>query len=166
MSEVDTELRASVETFLIDEARLLDQRRFEEWASLFTEDGYYWAPAKPEQQDPWNEVSLFFDDREIMENRIARLRHPKIYAQLPASRTVRQISNIKIGSHDQEGLIQAHSTFFMFEHRPTLPHPLERIFAGHVTHCLRGTKDDFRIASKKVSIANCDAVHDPMFVYF
>ncbi|WP_296560262.1 aromatic-ring-hydroxylating dioxygenase subunit beta [Pigmentiphaga sp.] len=162
----DAELRTNIEDFLIAEARMLDQRRFEEWASLFTEDGYYWAPSKPEQQDPWNEVSLFFDDREIMENRIARLRHPKIYAQLPASRAVRQISNIKIDDHEEGGLIQAHSTFFMFEHRPTLPHPVERIFAGHVTHCLLRSDGTFKIASKKVLIANCDAVHDPMFVYF
>ena len=79
----------AIEAFLIHEARLLDERRFEEWMDLFSADGYYWAPARPDQADPWGEVSLIFDDREIMKNRIQRLRHPKVYAQLPHSRAVR-----------------------------------------------------------------------------
>ncbi len=37
-------LARDVETFLIHEAGLLDDRRFEDWADLFTEDGYYWRP--------------------------------------------------------------------------------------------------------------------------
>ncbi|MBV8111708.1 MAG: hypothetical protein JO012_18275, partial [Hyphomicrobiales bacterium] len=37
--------RAAFETFLIQEARLLDERRFREWMELFAEDGTYWVPA-------------------------------------------------------------------------------------------------------------------------
>ncbi|MDX3905445.1 MAG: aromatic-ring-hydroxylating dioxygenase subunit beta [Pigmentiphaga sp.] len=166
MMALDAELCRDVEDFLTREARMLDERRFEEWMDLFAEDGYYWAPARPGQQDPWHEVSLFFDDREIMADRIARLRHPKIYAQLPPSRAVRQVSNTVIDGDGGDDTVTAHSTFFMFEHRPTLPQPIERVFAGHVTHCLRRAGDGFKIAWKKVMVANCDATHDPMFVYF
>ena len=35
-----------VEQFLFHEVGLLDDRRFEDWTDLFTEDGYYWAPAE------------------------------------------------------------------------------------------------------------------------
>ena len=55
----------SIEDFLIHEARLLDERRFEEWRDLFTDDGRYWVPLKPDQQSP-DETSLFYDDRKII----------------------------------------------------------------------------------------------------
>ncbi len=159
--------KAAVEAFLVREARMLDERRFEEWMELFIPEGYYWVPARPEQSDPWSEVSLMFDDREIMKNRIARLRHPKVYAQLPHSRAVRQVSNTEIDAVDADsGEVSARSVFFMFEHRPTLPQPIERIFAGHYFHRLRPEGDGFRIVSKKVLIANCDAAFDPLFLYF
>lgn len=155
----------SIERFLTHEARLLDERRFETWMDLFTDDGYYWAPARPEQPDPWTEVSLIFDDREIMRNRIQRLRHPKVYAQLPHSRAVRQVSNVSIESVEEEALT-VRSVFFMFEHRPTLPEPLQRVFAGHYLHGLRPVEGGFRIAWKKAMLANCDQAHDPLFLYF
>lgn len=159
--------KAEVEAFLIREARLLDERRFEEWMELFTADGYYWVPARLEQTDPWSEVSLMFDDREIMANRIQRLRHPKVYAQIPASRGVRQVSNVEIDAVDEaSGEITARSVFFMFEHRPTLPQPIERVFAGHCYHRLRPEGGSFRLLWKKVLIANCDAAFEPLFLYF
>lgn len=157
----------AVERFLVREARLLDERRFEEWMELFTDDGVYWAPARPEQTDPWSEVSLMFDDREIMANRIHRLRHPKVYAQLPHSRAVRQVSNIEVEPQlDLPNGIIARSAFFMFEHRPTLPEPLQRIFAGHYTHHLRLVDGGLRIVLKKAMLANCDEAFDPLFLYF
>ena len=39
-SAADREL---VESFLFTEARLLDERRFRDWMSLFAEDGTYWV---------------------------------------------------------------------------------------------------------------------------
>ena len=97
-----TEQKRRVDSFLVMESRLLDERRFEDWIGLFLPDGYYWVPARPEQQDPWSEVSLMFDDREIMNNRIQRLRHPKVFAQLPHSRAVRQVSNTCIDNMDAD----------------------------------------------------------------
>jgi len=31
-------------SFVVHEARLIDQHRFEEWLDLFADDGYYWMP--------------------------------------------------------------------------------------------------------------------------
>ncbi len=155
------------EAFLIHEARLLDERRFEEWMELFTPEGYYWAPSRPEQQDPWSEVSLMFDDREIMANRIGRLRHPRIYAQIPHSRATRQVSNVGIEAVDEaSGETTVRSVLFMFEYRPTLPQPIERLFAATCFHRLRTEVAGYRIVWKKVQLTNCDASFDPIFLYF
>ena len=39
------DLIREVEQFLYREARLLDERRFHEWLTLFTDDVRYWMPA-------------------------------------------------------------------------------------------------------------------------
>ena len=161
-----TDIR-DVEAFLTWEARLLDERRFEEWQALFVEEGYYWAPARHEQTDPWSESSLMFDDREVMANRIQRLRHPKVYAQIPASHATRQVTNASIEEENGEsGELTVRSVFFMFEHRATLPQALDRIFAGEYRHRLRREADAFRIVWKKATLVNCDATFDPLFLYF
>ena len=87
---------AAVKLFLIDEADMLDERRFEEWRDLFDEDGYYWVPLRPDQKNPEEEVSLFYDDRKAMEVRFTRLRHPRIHSQLPHTRTCRIVGNVRI----------------------------------------------------------------------
>ena len=38
--------------FVRHEARLIDEKRYDEWYALFTDDGYYWVPATPGQPDP------------------------------------------------------------------------------------------------------------------
>ena len=158
---------AEASDFIIREARLLDERRFEEWLELFAADGYYWAPARYEQSDPYNEISLIFDDRSMMKNRIDRLRHPKIHAQTPASRAVRQVANFQIEIQDDaRGELEVRSTFFMFEHRPTLPDPLSRVFAGEYRHRLQRDGQSFRILWKKALLVNCDATLDALFLYF
>ncbi|HEU0229134.1 MAG TPA: aromatic-ring-hydroxylating dioxygenase subunit beta, partial [Burkholderiaceae bacterium] len=52
--------------FVHAEARLLDERRFEEWLDLFTEDGRYWMPLTPGQTDPILQGSLMYEDKLLL----------------------------------------------------------------------------------------------------
>ena len=92
--------RAAFETFLYAEARLLDARRFRDWMALFAEDGTYWVPAAPDQKSPFDHVSLFYDDRDLMKTRIDRLEHPRIHIQTPPSRTVHLVGNVMVEEAD------------------------------------------------------------------
>ena len=73
------------ETFLIHEARLLDEGFFDDWLALFTEDARYWVPIQANQTDPFETVSLMYDDRRLLETRVRRLSDPRIYSQEPRS---------------------------------------------------------------------------------
>ena len=86
---------AACEHFLLHEARLLDEARFEEWLALFTEDAWYWVPSEPEQGTPLDTVSLIYDDRQLLETRVRRLAI-RIYAQQPRARTSRIVANVTI----------------------------------------------------------------------
>src|SRR6185295_8353132 len=92
--------REAAEAFLVNEARLLDERRFREWMELFTEDGVYWVPSAPDQKSPLDQASLFYDDRELMRTRVDRLEHPLIHVQTPPSRTVHLVTNITVEPAD------------------------------------------------------------------
>ena len=61
--------------------------------ALFAEDGTYWVPAVPDQDSPFDQASLFYDDRELMRTRVERLEHPRIHVQTPPSRTAHLVGN-------------------------------------------------------------------------
>jgi 3-phenylpropionate/cinnamic acid dioxygenase small subunit len=83
------------------EARLLDSRQFEEWMDLFTDDALYWVPAGHDDIDPSRHVSIIHDDKVQMAVRVKRLRSGFAFAQDPASRVHRLISNVRIFSEDE-----------------------------------------------------------------
>ncbi|WP_158808654.1 aromatic-ring-hydroxylating dioxygenase subunit beta [Beijerinckia sp. L45] len=94
--------RPEIEDFLYREARLLDSQQFEEWMDLFTDDALYWVPAGHDDIDPSRHVSIIHDDKKAMAVRIKRLRSGHAYAQDPASRVHRLISNVELGEADDE----------------------------------------------------------------
>ncbi len=150
-----------VEEFLYHEARLLDERRFEEWRDLFADDGVYWVPLAEGQESPLESHSIFYDDKALMDVRIRRLRHPTNYAQSPPSRTRHLISNVVLedGGGDE---IRARSSLVMFEYRMEA----QRTFGGDCHHHLRREKGGFRIALKRVDLVNSEAIHGHMSVPF
>jgi len=153
--------RASIEQFLIHEALLLDGRRFRDWMGLFADDGTYWVPAVPDQANPLDQASLFYDDRGLMKTRIDRLEHPRIHVQSPASRTAHLVGNVVVEEADAaKGEFVIGSTVIMVESREDK----QRLFAGRQRHRLRREGEAFRIVQKRVDLINCDAAFDAMAV--
>ena len=153
--------RSVFETFLFEEARLLDERRFRDWMALFADDGTYWVPAVVNQENPFNQVSLFFDDRDLMKTRIDRLEHPRIHIQDPPSRTAHLVGNVILDeTDDAKGEYAVSSTVIMVEYREDN----QRVFAGRQIHKLRRTANGFRIVQKRVNLVNCDSAFEAMAV--
>jgi benzoate/toluate 1,2-dioxygenase beta subunit len=153
--------RAPFELFLVEEAKLLDERRFRDWMELFADDGTYWVPAVPGQASPFDQASLFYDDRELMRTRVERLEHPRIHVQTPPSRTAHLIGNVTVDEADEaRGEYLIGSTVIMVEYR----NEKQRVFAGRQRHRLRREGASFRIAQKRVDLINCDSAFEAMAV--
>ena len=153
--------RAPFERFLFHEAALLDARRFRDWMALFADDGTYWVPAVPNQDLPFNQASLFYDDRELMKTRVDRLEHPRIHVQTPPSRTAHLIGNIVVEEADEaKGEYLIGSTVIMVEYRDEN----QRVFAGRQSHRLRREGAGLRIVHKRVDLVNCDSAFEAMAV--
>jgi len=146
---------AACEAFLVHEARLLDDARFDEWLDLFTADAWYWVPSEPDQANPHDTVSLIYDDRRLLETRVRRLASPRMYSQEPRSRTSRMVGNVTVEERDVK-VVTVRSKFLMLEFR----RDQQRLFGGAAFHRLVRHDGTIRIAWKRVNLINCDAPLD------
>ena len=136
--------------FVIREARLLDEKRFDEWYELFAEDGHYWVPASPGQPDPLNHNSLAYEDKLLLKLRIERLKQPSAYSQKPASRCHHLLQTPEIeNSAKDEFLVRTN-----FIYTETRGDDSQR-YAAVAWHTLVG--EPLRIRLKRVDLLNCDA---------
>ncbi len=72
--------------FVVREARLLDEKRYDEWNALFADDGIYWVPLTPGQPDGIQHTSHLYEDKLLRDLRIERLKSPRAFSQQPPSR--------------------------------------------------------------------------------
>lgn len=156
----DLLLLREIEAFLVREAALLDERRLGEWAALFAADGHYWAPASPDQEDPFEAASLFFDDATAL-----RARYGEAGGGLPPSRTSHLVSNVTIESQNRRlGAFEVGARFVLVEAQPGRP---ARTFAGRAEYALlRKTPPAFEIAAKKATIVNPEDIAFPIALPF
>ena len=96
---------------LYHEAECLDQADLDSWIELYTEDGTYWMPVTPDQQDPVNHISLIYDDRTIMEIRRRNLKHPRAASKDMPIRSSHLIGNIRIKEGGSEQAFSVLSNF-------------------------------------------------------
>ena len=100
--EVSYELIREIEQFLYQEASFLDRPDLDSWVDLYTADGTYWMPAIPDQEDPENHISLFYDDRVLMEVRRRNFVHPAAASKDYAVRASHIISNVQVTDLEKE----------------------------------------------------------------
>src|SRR5216683_5355373 len=145
--------RHKVENFLYREARLMDQHAYDEWLALWTDDAIYWVPCNEDDFDPERHVSIVYENKARLEDRIARLKSGAAYAQDPKTRLSRVVSNMEIeDENDNEVIVR--STFNV----TALRRGRMDTFAGRAVHKLRMEGESFKLAYKKVLLINNDVV--------
>jgi 3-phenylpropionate/cinnamic acid dioxygenase small subunit len=138
--------------FVYREARLLDEKRFEEWYELFTEDARYWMPLTRGQPDGITHTSLFYEDRLLLKVRIERLRHPSAFSQQQPSYCQHVLQQPSLESSDA-GLFVMRTPFIYVETRLDS----QMMLAGVAFHHLVQVDEVLRIRLKKIELLNCDA---------
>ena len=142
--------RAMAEAFLYREARYCDENRYDAWSALWTDDGVYWVPANTDDYDPQRRVSIIYDDRPQIVDRLDRLKSGKAWAQEPASRLCRAISNVEVGAIIANGDLEVRSNYVLGELRSGL----QTTYFARQLHHLRYEGTSLRMAFKKVMLLN------------
>lgn len=138
--------------FLYREARLQDEHRFQEWEALWTDDAIYWVPANGEDIDPEREMSIVYDNRSRIGLRIRQFLTGKRYSQMPVSRLRRVVGNVEVLGEDDRGTRVAANMLLYESHRRG-----QIMWAARTEYVLRRVDEQWRMASKKVSLVNNEA---------
>lgn len=149
----DLLLRTEVEQLLFEEARLLDERDFDAWLDILSDDFIYWVPCGFGELNPDRRVSIAYDDRKRMEERVWRLQSGLAHSQLPPSRTQHLISNIQVRP-DKDGKLRVFSALLLAEVR----NDVQTLYAGRIEHILQPREQGgWLIAHKTVLLLNSDS---------
>ena len=136
------------------EARLIDEKRFDEWYDLFADDGRYWMPLTRGQPAGPEHTSLFDEDKLLLKIRIERLRNPNSYSQAQASWCQHILQMPSIESRDaQSGGAILRTPFMYLEYQQDQ----QDLYAGVAWHHLKRAGEKIVIALKKIELLNCEA---------
>ena len=98
-------LAREIEEFLYAEADLLDERRFEEWLELLTDDVRYWMPmarnfqfgeAEREWTRELQDLAWFDEGKITLTQRVQQIMTGIHWAEEPASRVTHMVTNVKV----------------------------------------------------------------------
>lgn len=146
-------LRVATE-LLYREAEFIDQRRWEQWLDLFTEDANYWIPCWDDDgaliDDPAAEVSLiYYSSRKGLEDRVRRITSGLAPALVAMPRTCHQITNVRLRETEAEAMeVASNWIVHWFSHGET------NAFFGFYDHRLRRVGGNWKISRKKITVLN------------
>jgi len=141
-------LRRDVESFLIEEAWLLDEWRLDDWLSLFAKSARYVVPSTDlPHGDPKHDLVLIDDDFARLRARIERLQGGSAHRERPWSRTRRIITNVRIAG-ERAGILDVTAYFQVFRFRMGQ----EGAFVGRYLYELEPYGDSFRILFRRAEL--------------
>lgn len=152
-------LLETVRAFIQAEARLLDQRRFADWLTLYADDALYWIPRQRGQTDPLAVPSIVYEDLPLLAMRVSRMADPAMHAAQPPTHTLHIVGSIDIAAGDEAGRdCRVISAQLVVASRGGETH----LYASQCEHLLRRRGSGLAIAQKRIDLIDCDAVRSPM----
>lgn len=136
------------------EARLIDERRWDEWDALYAEDGHYWVPLAHGQSDPENHTSLMYEDRLLRRLRIERFGNPRSYSLQPPVRCLHVLQRPEVESRDPQANRWTVRTNELYVETQG---GAREVYAAVVTHTVAVIEGALRIVLKRVDLLDCDA---------
>ncbi len=154
--DIDSLLLArEIEAFLYAEAELLDERRFEAWLDLLTEDVRYWMPMRRnvkfgeqtrENTRERQDMNWFDEGKETLTQRVRQILTGVHWAEEPLSRVCHMVSNVQILQASAEE-VTVSSRFLVYRNR------LETetdFFVGKRQDVLRKVNGQWKIARRQI----------------
>ena len=140
--------------FYIREAWLLDERKFQEWLGLFTDDVLYFMPRRknvPRREShrevtPLGDLALIEDDKRYLEMRVARLETGMAWAEDPPSRTRHLVGNLVAEPLDS-GDVQAKTAFLVYRSHLETD---QQLLAGSREDVLRRVEGAWKVAKRTI----------------
>jgi 3-phenylpropionate/cinnamic acid dioxygenase small subunit len=148
-------LKQEIEDFLYREAELLDERRYEEWLDLLTDDVSYFMPMRrnvpaDEMEREFTREGLdanWFDEgKDTLTRRVKQIRTGVHWAEQPPSRICHLVTNIQIADATPDE-VTVRSRFLLYRNRVETE---TDFLVGKREDRLRRVGGEWRIARRKI----------------
>ncbi|MHB8575920.1 MAG: 3-phenylpropionate/cinnamic acid dioxygenase subunit beta [Dehalococcoidia bacterium] len=168
-------LQREVEEFLYHEAELLDERRFEEWLALLTEDVRYWMPLRRnvrfgddgrESTREGQDVAWFDEDKPTLTKRVQQILTGIHWAEEPRSRVCHMVSNVQVAAAEAQGEgeeVTVRCRFLIYRNR--LQDETD-FLVGKREDRLRRVGDSFQIARRAITLDQSVLLAKNLTVFF
>lgn len=153
-TKIDAEIYATISQYLSIEARILDERRFDDWLELLADDIQYRMPLQVTRElkdgSSHADTSYFEDDKTTLTSRLARLGTTSAWSEDPPTRTRHFITNVVIDAGEKEDELFVSSNLYLTRNRGDSPEN-EQITATR-EDILRLVDGEWKIARRTVYI--------------
>jgi 3-phenylpropionate/cinnamic acid dioxygenase small subunit len=148
-------LKEEVEEFLYHEAELLDERRYEAWLDLFTDDIHYFMPLRrnvphdePEREftRAGADVNWFDEGKDTLTRRVKQILTGIHWAEEPPSRICHMVSNVQVVA-DGPAEVTVKSRFLVYRNRVETE---TDFLVGKREDRLRRVNGGWKIARRKI----------------
>jgi 3-phenylpropionate/cinnamic acid dioxygenase small subunit len=166
---MNEDVTREIERFLYREARLLDERRFDEWLTLLTDDVRYWMGARSNRYpkrskaiailDPAryveddmvqdDELAILDETKQSLTGRVARLDTGMAWAEDPPSRTRHLITNIEVAPGTAPSEVEVYCNFMVYRSRGETE---QDFYVGARRDVLRRLDGEWKIAERKLTL--------------
>ena len=153
-------LKQDVEAFLYHEANLLDDRQYEEWLDLLTDDVRYWVPMRRnvkfgelerEFTREGQDINWFDEGKVTLTQRVRQILTGVHWAEEPLSRLSHLVTNVEITeatpSAAEAGEVSLRCRFIIYRNRVATE---TDILVGRREDRLRRVDGQWRIAQRQV----------------
>ncbi|WP_280554021.1 benzoate 1,2-dioxygenase small subunit [Halomonas sp. 25-S5] len=154
-----------IQAFLYREARLLDDRQWDDWLACYRQDAEFWMPAWDDDdqltRDPQSEISLiYYPNREGLEDRVYRIKTERSGASTPEPRTTHQITNLEVLKEEGD-TVEVRFNWHTLSHR----YKTTDSYFGSAFYTL-DVSGETPLITRKVVQLNNDYIHQVIDVYY
>lgn len=154
--QIEHRVNEIIHELLLEEADCLDERRWQDWLALYTEDAVYWAPSWDDDHvlidDPKGEISLIYcGNRARMADRVWRIESGLSSSLIRLPRTRHFVTNVRVRSVSaDEAVVTANFQVNTFKHEEKRTD----MFFGHYKYTLVRQGDAWLIREKYIVVCN------------
>lgn len=169
-------LQREIEGFYTHEATLLDERRFDDWLELLTEDITYFMPLRrnvkfgshetDENSREGRDAAWFDEGKHTLTQRVAQLKTGIHWAEEPLSRVRHLVTNVSIEAADSAtpaGELDVTSNFLVYRNRVD---DETDVFVGQRRDRLRRTADGWQVAGRVIVLDQSTLLAKNLTLFF
>ena len=155
-------LKEEVSEFLFNEAEVLDERNFEGWLDLLTDDIRYWMPmrrnVKSNEMDreftrEGQDINWFDEGKDTLERRVNQILTGVHWAEEPLSRIRHLVTNVQLlsatPSASDASEVSVRCRFIIYRNRVETE---TDFLVGKREDILRKINGDWKIAERKITL--------------